>query len=490
MMSDATRMLEALETKTVSARELAMASFARIEALDGRTRAIVATDREGALSRAAAIDDARARGEPVGPLAGLPLSVKDALCAVGMPTTSGARELASHRPAEDAPSVARLRAAGAVLVAKTNLPKFAGDIETENELFGRTNNPWDLTRTPGGSSGGSAVALAMGFSAIELGSDLGGSMRTPCHFNGVFGHKPSHALVPTRGHITGPLGRVAPIDLGVVGPMARSARDLDRMLAVLAGPDPIFGEEGDFTLPAPRATDLRDFRVAAWLDDPRCPVDTAMRTVLEAAVDALERAGAHIDRKARPAVDLLDNFALSLSLVPAVISEDLPAGAFFGLTLASPVLKLLPGDAGRFARGLVQRHRDWLLTDERRHAVRVRWAEFFRSFDVVITPAAVTAAFPHSTTRNKLARKVSVDGVMTTMLVQSTWPQLATLAYLPATVVPVGRTADGLPVGAQVLGPYRGDRTTIAFAAAVERVLGGFEAPPLAGREPRANDPA
>src|SRR5206468_12260865 len=230
--------------------------------------------------------------------------VKDSWQTAGMRTTSGAPELAEFVPDIDAWPVERLRSAGAVIFGKTNLPIYAGDFQSYNDVFGTTNNPWDLSRTPGGSSGGSAAALASGFSPLELGSDIGGSIRLPSHMSGVMGHKPSYAIVPAHGQIPGPPGTLSQADLAVAGPMARTVDDLELALGILAGPDRWNAPAWRLELPPARHKELRDYRIGAWIDDERCPVEPEVRELLEAAASALEGAGATVDLDARPAFSL------------------------------------------------------------------------------------------------------------------------------------------------------------------------------------------
>jgi amidase len=274
----ATELVEALATGRVSSRELVDGAIARIEALDTKINAVVVRDFAAARAAATAADAALARGERR-PLLGLPMTLKEQYAVAGLPTTWGKPEFKDWRPAEDALSVARLKAAGAIILGKTNVPLNLADWQSYNAIYGTTNNPWDLTRTPGGSSGGAAAALAAGFVALELGSDIAGSLRTPAHYCGVYAHKPSTDVVPQRGG--GPPG-VPPIpfriDLAVTGPMARSAADLALELAVLSGPDERWDGIGyRLALPPARHDTLKDFRVLVLDSHPLAPPPTASR---------------------------------------------------------------------------------------------------------------------------------------------------------------------------------------------------------------------
>lgn len=468
----------ALRRRELGSRELLEHHLARIERWNGEVNAVVTLDVERARAAADAADRALASGAAEGALFGLPMTVKDTFETAGLRTTCGVPELAEHVPAADAVAVARLRAAGAVIFGKTNTPTWAGDWQTTNPLFGATNNPWDRTRTPGGSSGGSAAALAAGFTSLELGSDIGGSIRVPAHCCGVFGHKPSHGLVPQRGHIPGVPGTLAERDLNVVGPLARTVDDLELALDVIAGPLPELAHALALRLPPPRATRLAGFRVAAWFDEPACPVDGEMRGLLERAAGTLAKAGARIAHEARPALDFREAVELYVALMMPIMSLELPDEMARGMAKAG---EQVPADApGLFAaaaRANAARHRDWLLAHERRERIRARWAAFFRDHDVLLCPVMLTPAFVQDT-REFTTRRLAVNGEERSYLENIEWPALVTMALLPSTVIPVGRTAGGLPVGVQIVGPHLEDRTTLAFARAAERELGGFTPPP------------
>src|SRR5271167_3790771 len=271
--SSATDIARKIRRREISSREAVDYFLARVEALDKPINSVVTIDAERARREADAADAALARGEAAGPLHGVPMTIKDSFQTEGMRTTSGAPELATFIPTEDAWPVARLREAGAVIFGKTNLPIYAGDLQSYNEVFGTTNNPYDVSRTPGGSSGGSAAALACGFTPLELGSDIGGSIRLPSHMSGVAGHKPSYGIVPAHGQIPGPPGTLTLADLAVAGPMARSVEDLKLGLGIMAGPNRWEYPAWRLQLPPPRRRALKQYRLAAWLDDPACRVE-------------------------------------------------------------------------------------------------------------------------------------------------------------------------------------------------------------------------
>ena len=468
----------AIRRREVGSAELLEYYVARVERLNPSLNAIVTLDLARARERARAADAALARGDFLGPLHGVPMTVKDTFETAGLRTTSGAPALAEHVPAADAVAVERLRGAGAVIFGKTNTPLFAGDGQTYNALFGTTNNPWDPGRTPGGSSGGSAAALAAGLTGLELGSDIAGSIRNPAHSCGVYGHKPSYGIVPLRGHIPGPPGTLAETDLGVAGPLARGAEDLAVVLDVIAGADTGPATAWHLRLPPPRRRALREYRLAAWLDDPACPVDAEVRERLDAVVAALRRAGARVDEDARPGIALADAYGTYMRLLWPIMAAALPPEQ--REQLDGLAARLAPeSELGRFARFATARHRDWLQASETRAQYRARWAEFFRDHDALLCPVTPVPALVHDQSEPLIARTIRVNGATRPYLDVIVWNgAIGNLCYLPATVAPAGRTRGGLPVGIQIVGPYLEDRTTIDVARLMAEVMGGLEIPP------------
>lgn len=464
--------------REVSSRELVDLYLARIERLNGPINAVVTLDADGARARARVLDERLARGDIAGPLHGVPMTIKDAFETAGIRTTGGAVEWRDHVPAANATAVQRLIDAGAVVFGKSNVPAYSSDLQTYNDVFGTTNNPHDVTRAPGGSSGGAAVALASGLTGLELGSDIGGSIRTPSHWTGIYGHKPSHGLVPTRGHIPPKPGMRADRDLNVVGPLARAPEDLALALDVLAGPDAARGKAWRLVLPPPRAERLERYRVAAWLDDASYPVDASVRRRLESVVAALHAAGVQVDTEARPGMTLAETFETYWSLLNPIIISDMPKTVQDMLTEIARTSA--PDDTNPYAvtaRNATQRHIDWLATDERRAAFRARWAEFFGRFDVLLMPVNSIPALAHDHSEPLLSRTIQVNGTTRAYGDLFGWIAPATLNFLPATVAPAGRTEQGLPVGVQIVGPYLEDRTPLDFAARLRAVTGGFERP-------------
>ncbi len=475
----ATALAAAVRRKEISSRELLDLQLARIEALNGKLNAIVTFDIERARQRAAELDAATARGEFSGPLHGLPITIKDSFETAGLKTTCGAPVWRDHVPTANADAVQRLVDAGAVIIGKTNTPIFAGDVQTFNDLFGATNNPWDVTRTPGGSSGGAAAAVAAGMTPFELGSDIGGSIRTPAHFCGVYGHKASYGLISLRGHVPGPPGTLAASDLSVAGPLARSADDLGMLLDILAGPNEQEGVAWQLKLPPSRRQELPDFRVALWLEQPDYPIDDSVRSALESSANALRKAGVAVDDKPTLPINLVDAFQTYLRLLwpllfagtsDDVFEQHVARAAHFAADDTS--------FKARFHRQATARHRDWLRANEARARYRAAMAAFFKRYDVLLMPVTATPAFPHDHSPNMMERTISVNGQPQPYFDNFFWINLATLCHLPATVVPVGQ-AQNLPVGLQIVGPYLEDRTTLKFAALIEQRVGGFKRPPL-----------
>ncbi len=475
----AERLLAALRAGEVTSVELTDEAIARIERDDKAINAICVPDFDRARAAARLADQARAAGEDR-PLLGVPVTVKESYNVAGLPTTWGMPRYASHLPAEDAVAVSRLKAAGAVILGKTNVPLMLQDWQSYNEIYGTTNNPWDHGRTPGGSSGGSAAALASGFGALSLGSDLAGSLRNPAHFCGVYAHKPTFGLVATRGMAPPPAPALpAEGDLGVCGPMARTARDLTLLLDVMAGPDPLtYGVAHDVTLPPARHERLRDFRVLVLEEHPLIPSGSAVRAAVNRVAEALADGGARVERHSSLLPDLTEAATLYAQLMCSLQGARIPTETYERLRTAAAGLSAndLSLEAARL-RGLVLSHRDWIDADIRRGLHRHGWRRLFAEFDAVVCPITPTPAFPHDHNPDRGKRRLDIDGVERPYLDQSVWAGLATMPGLPATAIPAGRSPEGLPVGVQLIGPMFEDRTPLRLAELLEQKIGGFQAP-------------
>jgi amidase len=451
--------------------------LARVDRFNPQLNAIVARDVEAARRRARQADAALRKKKVWGPLHGVPMTIKESYDVVGMPTTWGLSELKDNVPTRNALSVDRLLGAGVVLFGKTNVPAWLADYQSYNRVYGTTNNPWDLTRSPGGSSGGSAAALAAGLTGFEAGSDIGSSIRNPAHYCGIYGHKPTYGIVPPRGQALP--GRVAQGDISVIGPMGRSADDLALGLSVMAGADEIDGAGWRLELPAPRRKALRDFKVAVMRTDPVSEVDDEVQARVQAVADFLAKKKAKVSDTARPAIDTAEIHRVYVLLLRAATSGRQSPAEF--ARNAEIARGLRPDDESYYAqmtRANVAPHRDWLAANETRHKMRWRWAEFFRDYDVLLCPAAASAAFPHDHEGERHERTILVNGRRVPTTDQLFWAGYSGVAFLPSTVAPAGFSRAGLPIGVQIVGPQYGDRTCIELARLLEREFQGFVPPP------------
>lgn len=469
----ARQLAAAVRTGKVSSLELLEAYLDRVEKFNPELNAIVVDDSERARADAKAADRAVKADRPLGPLHGVPMTVKESFAVAGHPVTFGNPLLAQNVIDDDALAVQRLRAAGAVIFGKTNVPVGLSDFQSYNDVYGTTNNPWDTSRTAGGSSGGSAVALAAGLTGLEFGSDIGGSIRNPAAYNGVYGHKPTYGIIPKRGHSVSP-ERGAEGAISVVGPLARSAGDLALALKVTAGPDLEDGYR--LALPAP-PMGVKGLRVAVWLSEPDlAPVDDDVTAPIRAAAEALARAGAIVSFDARPGFDpAAANITYLRLLMGTMGSRDPSFDAMAGRAEA-----LDASDVSEYAMNLrasTARHRDYALAEEDQARQRWAWREFFERYDVLVTPVTSTVAFPHDHSEPVAARTLTVNGAAVPYLSQLFWAGLAVGGHLPATAAPVGLSADGLPVGMQIVGGAYRDRTTIWLAGQLEKLIGGFRPP-------------
>jgi amidase len=412
----------------------------------------VVRDFDRAREAARAADAALARGERR-PLLGLPMTVKESHNVAGLPTTWGFEGFKGWIAPQDALGVARLKAAGAVILGKTNVPPFLADYQSSNPIYGRTRNPWDLSRTPGGSSGGAAAALAAGMIPLEFGSDIGGSIRMPAHFCGVYGHKPSYGLVPILGHEPPMTPPGAAVLLAVVGPLARTAADLNLALDVLAGPDTAEAVAYRLVLPPPRHARLTDYRVLILTESPLSPVDDEIRAGIHDLGSRLAALGAKVTHGSDLVPDLEEVNRVYMGILMPTVSRGQP-----GVETVSA--------------------HEWMALLDAQARLRSQWARLFEDFDVVLAPVHGTAAFPHDEEPDMGARVLTVNGQQVPYFAPAGWAGLATSANLPATAMPVGLTRGGLPYGLQAIGPHLEDRTTLAFAELLEREFGGFRPPP------------
>ena len=462
----------AIRARQVGCLELLDHFIGRVERFDGALNAVVVRDFERARTRAKALDN----GPLTGPLHGLPMTLKESFNVAGLPTSWGVPELNGTIAETNALAVDRLLGAGAVVFGKTNVPIRLGEWQSFNANYGRTNNPWNADTTPGGSSGGAAAAVAAGLTGLEAGSDIGGSIRQPAHACGIFGHKPTHGLLPLYGHALAE--NAAGTDISVIGPLSRSADDLALALDVMAGPD-----EAEtamrMVLPPPRVTAWRGMRVAVWAEQPGQVTDPVITASLLELAGALEREGAIVDRSARPAFSPDAAYTLFLQLLAAALSGR--ATDADRDRVRTKLRAQSPDDrsANAVMRGVVDlTHAAWLGLNEQRHRMRRAWGSFFREWDVLLCPVLGSPTWQHMTEGEVVDRRLTVAGQDVPYNNLLFWPGITGGFHLPASVAPLGITQGGLPYGVQIAGPLYGDRTTIAVAGLLERSWRAFVAPP------------
>jgi amidase len=456
LFRSASDVAEVLRRKEISSHELTEALFARIDAVNPALNAVVEQRRDAALREATAADDAIADGRR-GLLLGVPMTIKESFNVAGLHTTWGNPAFKEYVADFDATVVHRLKQAGAIIAGKTNVHFMLMDYgQTANELYGVTNNPWDIKRTPGGSTGGGAAALAAGLTFLEYGSDLVGSIRIPASFCGVYGLKPSVSIVPLSGfQVPGlPAGPSEMTYMSAIGPLARSASDLRTALIATAGPEHPALNGYTWTLAKPRHSRLQDFRVGVVLDHERAPVSSQVGALLSDTVDALTRAGARVVQGWPERVDPVAEYE----------SFGFHVGLFFAFVQPG-------GDSS-------QKLSDFIEHESRRMSARAAWGRYFKDIDVFMCPANFTAAFPHDN-RPFEQRTITTPEGERPYDDQPFWISHASLPGLPAVVAPIGRTRGGLPVGAQIIGPLYEDDTAITFAELLGDAVGGYEPPPI-----------
>ena len=471
----ATDIAAKIKSREVSAVEVLDHFLDRVDRYNPQLNAIVVDIRDEARDEAAAMDAAVARGDDVGPLHGVPMTVKESYNVAGTPTTWGNPDWRDNVANEDAESLKKLKAAGVNIFGKTNVPLSLADFQSYNEVYGQTNNPYDESKGPGGSSGGSAAALAAGLTGIETGSDIGGSIRNPAHFCGIFGHKPTYNLLWMRGH-TPPGDIRSSSDISVIGPMARSAQDLDTAVRAMAGPDEIMARGFQLNLPEWRGRSLKGLKVAVWANDELAPVSQEVEARVQNVAQALGDAGAVVHDQARPAFTSEHSQDTYQHLLQATMAMRMPDADYEGLK--AYVASLDPNDqsaGAKVLRAQVSSFKDWGAANELRHHLRWHWHEFFKDYDILISPIMPTAAFEHDH-RDFGERTILVDNQERPYFEQVFWAGLTGVSYLPSTVIPTGLNDSGLPIGIQIVGPEYDDLVTIGIAAELESM--GFQFTP------------
>jgi amidase len=474
--ASAGRIASLIKTGKLGVLEAVDLYIARIEAFDDVVNAVIVRDFDRARARAKMLDRNKKKLAKLPRLFGVPMTVKESYNVDGLPTTWGVEASAHNIAKSDALAIERLKAAGAVIIGKTNVPVMLADWQSFNPIYGTTNNPFDLTRSPGGSSGGSAASLAAGFAALEAGSDIGASLRDPAHYCGIYAHKPSYGIIPPRGHSLG--GNLAAADISCIGPMARAARDLGTALAVMAGADAI--DSGwQLNLPKSTVASLEGLRVAIMPEHELCPVSSEISASLTDLGKFLKKSGAKVSMTARPDIDAAAAYENYLTLLNAALSARMPDKVLD--RMRDMLANVDPADRSpslTTARGTVIEHRLWLRANEDRARMRHAWAGFFKNYDVLISPIAATAAVPHDHSGNMGERSIEVNGKPMNVADQLFWAGYSCNFYLPSTAAPLGHTKTGLPYGMQIIGAPYADHTTIAVAALLEKTWLGFVPPP------------
>ncbi len=465
----ATQLAKGIKAREYTSEQVLDHFLKRARDLNPALNAIVILKEEEAREQAKAADRAAEQGQDLGPLHGVPMTIKETYEITGWPTTAGHKGYKDHISPRTAVAVQRLLDAGAVVFGKTNVPEFAGDLQSYNDIYGTTNNPWNTDLTPGGSSGGAAAALAAGLTPMELGSDIGGSIRTPAAFCGLYGLKTTHGLIPMRGHVPGAPGSLGNRDMGVAGPLARHLDDIEESLDVLAGPDENMAAAWSVNLPQPAKQSLSDYRFATWLDDDFAPVDKEVLNGLVGFCEALKDLGVTLEDAQPQDLTLEKSHRLYYHLLGGVMGQGLPE------PMRAKLKPLAEGDGddyrSRFARGALQSHSQWLNADEERVRLQRRWAALFQDYDLLICPVTNTLPFAHSQDVAAIDRTLTINGKQEPYMDITVWAGVAGVVGLPAISFPVGFGADGLPRAAQIIGPAWSEKTLIQVARLASEVL-------------------
>ena len=477
IFDSAHEILEKIKQREVSSLEVLESFLAQVEKVNPTINAVVALDIERAKEKAKEADNKINLKSKLGPLHGLPMTIKDAFEVEGIVSTGGNPAWKDNIPKRNAEAVQRLVDAGAIIFGKTNVPFLSSDLQSFNKIYGTTNNPWDLERTPGGSSGGSAAALAAGMTPLELGSDIGGSIRVPAHFCGLYGHKPSYNIISEVGHMPPPPGSILTGNgLSVAGPLARSPEDLEIALDVLVSAQEQDSQAWKVKLPKARTKKIKELKIAVWPDEPYAEADDEITNLIKDTAEDLKRAGAKVETVDLPiSFEEIDKI-YSLLLNPLMLAGS-PKETFE--TLAKLNESLDPNDVSelaKVARGSVLKHADWVLVNAMRQNMRQKWREFFNKFDVILCPTCITTAFKHN--HNPVhERKLTINGKDDEYLRATLWAGPAVSAGLPSTNVPIGMSSNNLPISMQITGPYLEDKTCLEVAKVVRNIRGGFKIP-------------
>jgi len=473
--SSATRLASLVRRRKIGCLELLNYYLDRVSRLNPRINAIPVLDEKRARARARQADRAAAKNDWWGPLHGVPMTVKESFDVAGLPTCWGHVRHRNNIANQNALAVQRLLGAGAVVFGKSNVPVGLADWQSYNPVYGTTSNPWDISRVPGGSSGGAAAALAAGLTGLELGSDIGASIRNPAHYCGVYGHKPTFQLCPAHGHNLPP--NLSNRDMAVIGPLARSSDDLALVLDIIGQPDEFNARGMRVSLAKPQK-DVSKLRIAVLTNAATAEVDDSVQAGVLAAAHAFAAAGATVSDTARPGFDLHDAHRIYIHLLRGATSSAVRDEDFSKLRRRAP---RVPADDDSYEawmiRATTMAHRDWHGWNEKREALRHAWLHFFRDWDLLLCPTAASAAFEHNQKGERWQRMIPVNGKPQPTTTQLFWAGLSGMAYLPSTVAPVAFTDERLPIGVQIIGPHLGDLQCIAAARFLERELQPFVAP-------------
>ncbi len=478
IFKNAHELIDLIKTKELSSVELLETLLKRVEQVNSDLNAVVVLDAERAMEKARQADKSLSKSKDLGPLHGLPMTIKDAYSVEGVVSTGGNPLWKDYIPEKNAEAVQHLVDAGAIIFGKTNVPLNSGDIQSYNDIYGTTNNPWDLERTPGGSSGGSAASLASGMTPLELGSDIGGSIRTPAHFCGLYGHKPSYNIVSEVGHLPPPPGHVSVGNgLSVAGPLARSPEDLEIAMDVLAVPQGQDSIAWSLKLPKARTEKVEDLRIAVWPEEEYAEVDSESLSLISATVEDLKSAGAKVEN-ATPPFSFRESDDVYSKLINPLMMAGAPKAT---LDYFDEIAKTIADDdmssSATRARGASLLARDWVVVNAKRQSMRQKWRAFFESYDVILCPVTVLPAVKHDH-RPFQHRTIMINGKEKDYWNLTLWAGPAVMANLPSTSTPIGLTESGLPVGIQVTGPFLEDKTCIAVSKIIRDIRGGFRIPP------------
>lgn len=475
IFENAFELVEKLKKKEISSLELLEAQLEQIEKENPKINAVVTLDADRAIEKAKKADNTKNKK---GALFGLPITIKDAFEVEGIRSTGGNPSWENNIPKKNAEAVQNLVNEGAIIFGKTNVPYLSADTQSFNDIFGTTNNPWDLERTPGGSSGGSAAALASGMTSLELGSDIGGSIRIPAHFCGLYGHKPSYNVVSEVGHLPpGPGSILTGNGLSVAGPLARSPEDLEVSIKILASPQVQDALAWKITLPKPRFDDVKNLRIALWPNEPYAEVDEEISSLIRETANELKKLGARVEEVELPfTFEEIDNI-YSLLLNPLMLVTAPKETMEMLSEINDSVKKDDMSELAKVARGSVLKYTDWVIVNAMRQKIRQKWRSFFNDFDAILAPTTNVLAFKHNHA-NLHERKLVVNGKDKEYLTINLWAGPAVSAGLPSTNVPIGFSKDNLPIGMQITGPYLEDLTCIEIAKIIRDIRGGFVKPP------------